>query len=403
MRIIALEMRNIALCMELSDFYEHGIARGLVRYAKAKPDWRLFGYGWMFRSLTDLGRWDGDGIIARVEDAADRRQAVESRPARRRRRRSLLSASFPQRHQRRFPHRLQGGPPPPGCGFSRFAFLGVRGRSGRSERRKDSRRDSGARPGPGTRTGLGERSRLRAILAWWERLESQAEERESLAAFSLASSARPRSSPATTRRASRHRTRRAPRASRSRTPSPYSASITRTSSASSPRPASRASCSTARLSASAPRPFSTPRSRAPQETAPAALPRARASPCRQGRGRARVDADLRLRGRARREGRHLHPRARPRGHRRVRCLALVSASRRSLETRFRATMGRSLHEEIVRAKLARAKRLLRESDETVERIAEESGFGALGRFHEAFKGVEGIPPGEWRKRQGMFL
>src|ERR1700690_1090747 len=33
-------MRDIALCMELTDFYEHGIARGVVRYAKGRPEWR---------------------------------------------------------------------------------------------------------------------------------------------------------------------------------------------------------------------------------------------------------------------------------------------------------------------------------------------------------------------------
>ena len=83
-------------------------------------------------------------------------------------------------------------------------------------------------------------------------------------------------------------------------------------------------------------------------------------------------------------------------------LAVVSASRRSLETRFRDEMGRSLHEEILRAKLMRAKRLLRETDGTIEAVAEESGFGSLARFHEAFKRTEGTAPGEWRRRHGTF-
>jgi len=78
-------------------------------------------------------------------------------------------------------------------------------------------------------------------------------------------------------------------------------------------------------------------------------------------------------------------------------LAVVSSSRRALETRFRREMGRSLHEEILRAKLARAKRLLRESDGTIEEVAEKSGFGSLPRFHEAFKEAEGLSPGEWRR------
>ena len=45
-----------------------------------------------------------------------------------------------------------------------------------------------------------------------------------------------------------------------------------------------------------------------------------------------------------------------------------------------------------------AKRLLAGSDLTMESVAERSGFGALQRFHAAFKESEGVSPGEWRKR-----
>ena len=82
-------------------------------------------------------------------------------------------------------------------------------------------------------------------------------------------------------------------------------------------------------------------------------------------------------------------------------LAVVSASRRALETRFRKAMGRSLHEEIVRVRLARARRLLlRETELTLEEVAAESGFGGLQRFHAAFLDAEGMSPGEWRRRAG---
>jgi LacI family transcriptional regulator len=80
-------------------------------------------------------------------------------------------------------------------------------------------------------------------------------------------------------------------------------------------------------------------------------------------------------------------------------LAVVPASRRALETRFRAALGRSLHEEIVRVRLTRAKRLLRDTDLTMDRIAGECGFGALQRFHAAFKEAEGVAPGRWRERE----
>jgi LacI family transcriptional regulator len=79
-------------------------------------------------------------------------------------------------------------------------------------------------------------------------------------------------------------------------------------------------------------------------------------------------------------------------------LSVATSSRRSLEKRFRAAMGHSLHDEILAAKLRRAKRLLRETDYTMDRVAEESGFGALQRFHLAFKEAEGQTPGEWRRR-----
>ena len=75
MRILYNEMRKIsrrvAICMGLNDFLEHGIARGIVRYAKQQNLWNLYGYGWMFRPLEDLEYWDGDGIIARVESQED--------------------------------------------------------------------------------------------------------------------------------------------------------------------------------------------------------------------------------------------------------------------------------------------------------------------------------------------
>ena len=62
-------MKRIALGMGLSDYYDHGVARGIVKYARNKPDWRLYGQGWMFSPLEDLPAWDGDGVITRLEFA----------------------------------------------------------------------------------------------------------------------------------------------------------------------------------------------------------------------------------------------------------------------------------------------------------------------------------------------
>jgi LacI family transcriptional regulator len=63
--------RRIGLFMGLADHYERGIARGVVRFARGRPDWELYGVGWMFQSLGALESWDGHGIVARIESRAD--------------------------------------------------------------------------------------------------------------------------------------------------------------------------------------------------------------------------------------------------------------------------------------------------------------------------------------------
>jgi len=75
---------------------------------------------------------------------------------------------------------------------------------------------------------------------------------------------------------------------------------------------------------------------------------------------------------------------------------MAAASRRSLEMRFRASMGRTIHDEIVRTRLLRAKRLLKDTSLTMETVSAGSGFGAVQRFHAAFKRVEGMSSGACR-------
>ena len=62
------DMKKIGLLLGFRDIYDHGIARGVIRYARTRPDWELDGQGWMFRTLDAVGRWEGDGIITRVAD-----------------------------------------------------------------------------------------------------------------------------------------------------------------------------------------------------------------------------------------------------------------------------------------------------------------------------------------------
>ena len=75
----------------------------------------------------------------------------------------------------------------------------------------------------------------------------------------------------------------------------------------------------------------------------------------------------------------------------------VRLSRRNLERRFREQLSSGVYERIQSVQVARAKRLLRESDFRVSEIAERSGFGNLRRFDRVFRRVEGCQPSEYRR------
>lgn len=77
--------------------------------------------------------------------------------------------------------------------------------------------------------------------------------------------------------------------------------------------------------------------------------------------------------------------------------AAFPLSRRGLERRFKAAWGLTPHEAIIEARLEHARRLLAATDFTLDEVARASGFGALQRFHIAFKAQEAMTPGAWRK------
>jgi LacI family transcriptional regulator len=389
--------------MELSDYYEHGIARGLVRYAKSKPDWRLYGYGWMFRSLTDINSWEGDGIIARVEDTAtaDRLAALGlpvvdvagayARPHFR----SVTNDDFLTGYKAAI-HLL-------GCGFSRFAFLGVAGTLWSDQRREgfekglERRGDRAQRENP---LPVFERS-----LSWWEGrapeglsgLENRETEGE-LASFLTgldAPTALFACNDTTGLRATELAGRLALAIPESlailgvdnedilcELASPSLSSIMLDCEAIGFRAAAALDAILSGALGEDGPPEGSRIAVPPKEVAERESTRIFTS---EDELVARAATFIRA---------HAHE-----GIDVSDILELVPASRRSLETRFRAQMGRSLHEEIVRAKLIRAKRLLRETNDTIERVAEKSGFGALARFHAAFKETEGMSPGEWRRRK----
>jgi len=77
-------------------------------------------------------------------------------------------------------------------------------------------------------------------------------------------------------------------------------------------------------------------------------------------------------------------------------LAKVAIPRRTLERRFRAALGRSMTEEIIRTRIERAKMLLRETNLIVAKIALQSGYTTVEQLYRAFQKKVGISPGVFR-------
>lgn len=76
----------------------------------------------------------------------------------------------------------------------------------------------------------------------------------------------------------------------------------------------------------------------------------------------------------------------------------VAMSRRSLEMHFRAAMGRSIHDEIMRVRIERAKYLLATSDWTMPHIADECGFPLASQFSYVFKRETAQTPQAFRRK-----
>ena len=79
-------------------------------------------------------------------------------------------------------------------------------------------------------------------------------------------------------------------------------------------------------------------------------------------------------------------------------VAALGTARRSLERRFRKSLGRTIHDQIVRAHVERAKRLLAETEEPLKRVAKESGFRTPQQLSKLFRRAEGLTPLAYRRR-----
>ena len=81
-------------------------------------------------------------------------------------------------------------------------------------------------------------------------------------------------------------------------------------------------------------------------------------------------------------------------------LLRLGTSRSTLERKFRASLGRSPHDEIGRARIKRVKTLLSETTWPVTRIAGETGFDHPEYMMVQFKRETGMTPTQWREQRG---
>lgn len=76
----------------------------------------------------------------------------------------------------------------------------------------------------------------------------------------------------------------------------------------------------------------------------------------------------------------------------------MAVSRSVLQRRFRAVLGRTIHDLIVGLRLKHVKQLLLESDLTLHAIADRSGFNHEEYLCKVFRRATGETPGEFRRR-----
>ncbi|MBN2217247.1 MAG: AraC family transcriptional regulator [Pirellulales bacterium] len=75
-------------------------------------------------------------------------------------------------------------------------------------------------------------------------------------------------------------------------------------------------------------------------------------------------------------------------------------TRRSLERRFRAVVGHTIHEEFIRCRLERATRLLASTNLSIQEVAVAAGFASTDTMGRVFRRLEGTSPREYRSRHG---
>jgi LacI family transcriptional regulator len=87
------------------------------------------------------------------------------------------------------------------------------------------------------------------------------------------------------------------------------------------------------------------------------------------------------------------------GLRVVDVLAHIGMSRASLQQRLKRVIGRTIHEEIERVRLARVKELLLSPDMTIKQVARATGFSSVQYMTRVFRAALGETPARYRSRR----
>ncbi|MBR1837684.1 MAG: helix-turn-helix transcriptional regulator, partial [Kiritimatiellae bacterium] len=80
--------------------------------------------------------------------------------------------------------------------------------------------------------------------------------------------------------------------------------------------------------------------------------------------------------------------------------ARLGVSQDVLHDRFVAELGHAAGAEILRRRLAAAKRMLAATDLAAREIADRTGFSSPSHFSNAFRAATGLAPRAWRLRNG---
>lgn len=79
----------------------------------------------------------------------------------------------------------------------------------------------------------------------------------------------------------------------------------------------------------------------------------------------------------------------------------VAISRSQLERRFKAAVGRTIHEEMRRVRLEHAQRLLVETSLPLKQVALRCGFRTVQHLTELFRQFVGVAPGRYRRQRTL--